>query len=89
MKEKIFIFILSLFISTISLACPLCTAQNGAQVRGGIFNHDFLLNLFSLFLPFIFFILIALVIYYGLPNGRKALKLPDEPLKGDKLETRK
>jgi hypothetical protein len=70
MKEKIVIFILSLFMTTISLACPLCKTNTGAEVRAAIFNHHFLLNLFTLFLPFIFFILIALVIYVGLPGDR-------------------
>ena len=68
MKEKIFIFILFLFISTVSLACPLCTTNTGTEVRAAIFNHNFVLYLFTLLIPFIFFILISLAIYYGLPN---------------------
>ncbi|GEM_PF-7116001 len=83
MRLKIVIYLFSFFIPSITLACSLCTTKTGTEVRAAIFNHNFLLNLFSLFLPFIFFIVIAFVIYYGLPSRScKSSKLSDEPLEG-------
>jgi hypothetical protein len=64
MKSKIFILALSLFASTVSMACPLCATKAGEAVRAAIFDTHFLFNCFCVFLLFFFLILIAFVIYY-------------------------
>jgi len=68
MNVKIPIYIFSPMISTISIACPLCTTSTGEEVRALLFNHHFFINLLFLFSPFIVFILIASLIYYWPPN---------------------
>lgn len=70
MNVKIVLLIFSLVIPTMSLACPLCTTETGAEVRAMLLGADFFINLAFICLPFIFFILIAVVIYYGLPSNR-------------------
>jgi hypothetical protein len=64
MEFNILILCFSLFTSTISLACPLCTTITGTAVRLAIFDQHFLFNTFRIFLPFSIFIFIALMIYY-------------------------
>ena len=66
MKTKIspFIFLLLNFPAII-LACPFCITTTGIAVRANILNHHFLFNLFALSLPFIIFIFISGLIYYG------------------------
>lgn len=67
MKATLLILVLSIFTPILSSACPLCATTTGAKVRAAIVGHDFIFNLVAIFLPFVFFMLIAYVIYYGLP----------------------
>jgi hypothetical protein len=63
-KSNLFILCLSLFVSNLSIACPLCATKAGESVRAAIFDTHFLFNCFCVFLPFFFLILIACLIYY-------------------------
>jgi uncharacterized membrane protein YqaE (UPF0057 family) len=66
MKAKKFIyFFIPTFLSSLSFGCPLCATLVGVQVREGIFNQQFLLNIFFVTLPFIILIFIAIFLYYS------------------------
>lgn len=80
MKATLFILIFSIFTPILSSACPLCATTTGVKVRAAIVGHDFIFNLVAVFLPFVFFILIAFVIYYGLPWSFRKSKSSDSPL---------
>jgi hypothetical protein len=70
MNVKTALLIFSLVIPTMPSACPLCITETGAEVRAMLLGSDFFINLAFVGSPFIFFILIAVVIYYGLPSNR-------------------
>ena len=50
-----------------ALACPLCHTDTGKQVRAGIFGPDFGFNLVVTIIPFVIFLVITALIYFGLP----------------------
>src|SRR5688572_10594699 len=52
------------------LACPLCHSDTGKQVRAGIFGPDFGFNLLVTTIPFVIFLGITALIYFGLPTRR-------------------
>ena len=72
MKSNIVVLCLSLFVSAVSIACPLCATKAGEAVRVAIFDTHFMFNFISVLLPFLFLIVIAWVIYYL-----------DHPLRGE------
>lgn len=80
MKTTLLILIFSIFTPTRSSACPLCATTTGEKVRAAIVGHDFIFNLVAVFLPFVFFMLIAFVIYYGLPWSLRKSKSSDAPI---------
>jgi hypothetical protein len=59
---------LAVWIPPVS-ACPLCESETGQQVREGIFNDDFGVNLLVTLLPFPVLIAIVVLLHYGLPWG--------------------
>lgn len=50
------------------LACPVCNTGTGRAVRAGILSSHFGSNLLATLVPFVFFLGIAYLIYYGLPG---------------------
>ena len=76
------LFFLNAF-STAALACSLCHTETGKQVRSGIFGPDFGFNLLVTVMPFVIFLVITALIYFGVPghrNGSKVYKLTDPTL---------
>jgi hypothetical protein len=66
-------FVLFNLFSTAALACPLCHTDTGEKVRAGIFGPDFGFNLVVTIIPFIIFLAITALIYFGLPTrGNRA-----------------
>ncbi len=51
-----------------ALACPVCNTGTGRAVRAGILSSHFGANLLATLVPFVFFLGIAYLIYYGLPG---------------------
>lgn len=62
MKKISWIFF---FISEYASSCPLCKTINGSEVSAGIFNEHFISNVISLIFPFIIFLFITLLIFFG------------------------
>ena len=55
-------------MATLALSCPLCHTDTGQQVRAGIFGPDFAFNLVITVIPFILFLGITALIYFGIPS---------------------
>jgi hypothetical protein len=55
----------SLFFTSVAAACPLCHTQTGEQVRAGIFNSNFGLNLMAMALPFVVFVGVVAWLHRG------------------------
>ena len=62
------IFVFLNVFSTAALACPLCRTDTGKQVRAGIFGPDFTFNMVVTIIPFVIFLGITALIYFGLPT---------------------
>jgi hypothetical protein len=62
MKKKLIFFLLLMFISTISFACPFCNTQSASEIRASLFGPDFLLYMVAILLPFIIFTIIILIL---------------------------
>lgn len=59
-------------------ACPVCQSDTGQQVRQGIFDGRFGMNLFITLLPFPILVGIVLAIYFGIPRpGDLLRRLPN------------
>ena len=54
-----------------AVACPVCDTGTGEQVRQGIFDERFGLNLALTLAPFPIFLAVAALLYYGFPAGRR------------------
>jgi hypothetical protein len=48
-----------------ALACTLCESERAKRVREAIFGDDFFVNIGIILLPFIIFLIVASLIYYG------------------------
>jgi hypothetical protein len=64
-----------LFVSA-AYSCPLCHTQTGEQVRAGIFNRSFGLNLLAIGLPFPVFAGVIVWLYFGKPGPRSKNPIP-------------
>jgi hypothetical protein len=67
---------LSLLLVVPALACPVCDTSTGQQVRQGIFDNRFGVNLLLTLLPFPIFVGIAAALYHGFPGGQQRTSPP-------------
>lgn len=51
-----------------ALGCPLCDTGTGEEVRAGIFDGEFGVNLLATVLPFVVFAGVAAVVHVGWPR---------------------
>ena len=58
-----------LAFSNETFACTLCHTATGKQVRDGILGPDFGFNLIVTMTPFVIFLGIAALLYYGIPGS--------------------
>src|SRR5438270_702111 len=62
-----FVRTFAVVLASAAYSCPVCHTQTGEQVRAGIFNRGFGLNLVAIALPFPVFACIVGWIYFGKP----------------------
>lgn len=63
--RQIIVFTFYMFIIAPAWACTLCYSERAAQVRQGVFDENFLLNVMITLLPFSIFLFLTSLIYYG------------------------
>lgn len=56
-----------------ALACPYCDSEIGREVKAGIFNGDFALNVALTLLPIPILLIVVGVIHFGMPRPRVGL----------------
>jgi uncharacterized membrane protein YqaE (UPF0057 family) len=79
MKRSLLALALVLLGASAAFACPFCASETGAQVRAGIFNSEFILNLALVLLPFPLLLGIVAFIYFGFPWSRETLSPTEMP----------
>jgi hypothetical protein len=58
-------------------ACTVCHTEKGEQVRSAIFGADFLFHLTVTVIPFVLFLVLTALIYFGFPLGWIASKVAE------------
>jgi hypothetical protein len=61
---------LSLAASGVAVACPVCDASTGQQVRAGIFDGNFASTLVAVLVPFPIVLTCVAMIHFGWPSWR-------------------
>jgi hypothetical protein len=65
--------------STGAFACPFCHTETGKQIRSGVFGSDFRFNLIVTIIPFVIFLGITALIYFGFPTRGSRSKHNESP----------
>ena len=68
--------LLALLLAAPAFACPVCSTDTGQQVRQGIFDDRFWVNVFLMLLPFPIFIGVAVALYRGFSSNPKPASPP-------------
>lgn len=76
LREVVVPLVVAIVLAVPAFACPVCATDTGQQVRQGIFDDRFWVNVLLILLPFPVFIGVAAGLYRGFPAGREPASPP-------------